>query len=59
MSQEYVEACVYWFLAAALVVVIVIISGCAGSFDGVCGAIPLGQNEQGVAFLRVHCEAAK
>lgn len=33
-----------------------ILSGCAQSFDGICGAVGIGQNEQGVSFVRVHCE---
>lgn len=34
-------------------------TGCASSFSGICGAVPIGQNESGVAFLRVHCEKAE
>lgn len=37
------------------------LAGCATpqTFVGVCGFMPLGQNEQGIAFARVHCQAAE
>ncbi len=31
--------------------------GCASSFDGICGAVPIGNTDGGVAVVRVHCEA--
>jgi hypothetical protein len=36
-----------------------LLSGCASSFDGVCGAVPLGNTDGGVAVVRVHCEPVK
>ena len=45
-----------WILA--LVLLVVILPGCASSFQGICGARPLGQTDGGVAVLQVHCEAS-
>lgn len=46
---------VLWILA--LVLFIVILAGCASSFQGICGVVGMGQNDSGVAFVRVRCEA--
>lgn len=46
-----------WILALLLLIVILALQGCTSSFQGICGAVPIGQNEQGIAFLRVKCEA--
>ena len=48
-----------WAWIAALLALILVLSGCTQSFTGICGAVPMGQNEQGIAFLRVHCEKAE
>ena len=49
----------------AIFVVLLLMTGCAPafvmptSFTGICGLKPLGQNEQGIAFVLAHCEAQK
>lgn len=36
-----------------------LLSGCASTFNGVCAVRPIGQNEEGITFLAAQCEAAK
>lgn len=38
-------------------VLVLLLSGCASNFTGICGARPIGQSDGGVAYLAVHCEA--
>ena len=57
MSDEEQTAIACFLWAAGLIVLLVLLSGCASTFTGICGVAPLGQNESGVAFLRVRCEA--
>jgi hypothetical protein len=44
-----------WFYAA-----LVILSGCnattGGPVQGICGVVPLGQNDAGILFVRVQCQ---
>lgn len=37
----------------------VMLSGCATTFEGICGLKPLGSSDAGVAFAAVRCEAVK
>lgn len=45
---------VLWILG--LVLLIVVLVGCGGGFQGVCGVKPLGQSDSGLAFVQVKCE---
>lgn len=67
-SEKQQERC-YWrrigfaiFLALALMMLLLPM-GCAipptGPFMGTCGIQQMGQNEQGVQFIRYYCEPAK
>ena len=47
-------------LKLSTIVLLLSTVGCASqSFDGICGLAIIGQNEQGIAFARVHCESEK
>lgn len=46
-----------WLFVIALVgAALVNLAGCATKLEGICAVQPIGQNEQGIAFFRYHCE---
>lgn len=61
-DRDELPAVIRWIVGiVCLVLAGVLLSGCGGgaNFKGTCGAIPLGQNEEGVLLLRVVCKAAE
>lgn len=37
-------------------IVVLLLSGCAQGFSGICAFRGLGQNEQGISFMTVNCQ---
>lgn len=46
-------------LIVALVLIAAGLPGCTTVVDGICAVKPLGENEDGVTFIRYHCEPTK
>lgn len=40
-------------------ILLLLLSGCSSTFNGVCAVRPIGQNEQGITFLATQCEATQ
>ena len=56
MNRHIVFPWLIWLLAiVAMIVGTSLLSGCAQEFSGVCGVVPIGQDEHGIAYARVYC----
>ena len=42
-----------------LALLALLLSGCASGFSGLCAVKPIGQSEQGIAFVKIQCESDK